>query len=277
MKKSILIAAALVSCLGFMGLKLHLDEVGREKVPGSSIKYLPAGEYLKYATMGYSTLAADLVYLWAVQYYSTPEITDRFDHLDHIFDIITDLDPLFLDAYEVGAIIAVYEALDMDVAFKILDKAIANNPDEWLFPFEAGHYAQRHLKDYQTAQKYYRIAMEIPGVPAQTKRLYANATFEIMDYETAWKTWSEVYSEARDERTRKIAFNHLYRTRAALDVENLGEALESYKTRYGRYPRELASLVRSGFLSEIPLDLDGKAYRYEPETGKVEAPSTWKR
>ena len=277
MKKTFLIAVALISGLAFTGLKLHLDDITRERIPGSAIKYLPAGEYLKYATMGYSTLAADLVYLWAIQYYSTPEITDRFDHLDHIFDIITDLDPLYLDAYEVGAIIAVYEAQDMDVALKILDKAIENNPDEWLFPFEAGHYAQWLLKDYRIAQKYYGIAMEIPGAPPQTKRLYANATFEIMDYETAWKTWSEVYNQAQDERTRKIAFNHLYRTRSAMDIENLEGALEQYRSRYGHFPRELTSLVQSGFLTAIPLDLDGKAYKYDPETGGVEAPSTWKR
>ena len=34
---------------GFMGLKLETDKVLREKVPGSSIIYVPSGKFLKYA------------------------------------------------------------------------------------------------------------------------------------------------------------------------------------------------------------------------------------
>jgi hypothetical protein len=78
---------------GFMGLKLETDRVLREKVPGSSIIYVPSGKFLKFATFGYSALAADLVYLWAIQYYSSYEIPDWFERLDHIFSIIASSTP----------------------------------------------------------------------------------------------------------------------------------------------------------------------------------------
>jgi tetratricopeptide (TPR) repeat protein len=278
MKKSLIILILIFSLISFMGLKLHLDNQFREKVPGSSIIYIPTGRYLKFATLGYSSLAADIIYLWAIQYYSTTEITNRFDYLEHIFTIITELDPKYLDPYEIGAIIAVYEAGNFDLAFKILDKGLENNPDEWLFPYEAGHYAQRLLKDYELAREYYRKAMAIPGAPAQTRRLFANALFETMDYQKSWETWLEIYQTAQDERTKKIASNHLYRVKAAVDTDNLARAAAQYKNRYGRYPETLDRLAAAGLVAEIPKDLDGKDYVYDPGTGEVKSPTIpWKR
>ena len=113
----------------FAALKVRTDKVARETLPGSSIIYIPSGKFLKYATFGYRALAADAIYLWAIQYFSTPTIDDRFDHLDHIFAIINELDPRYQDPYEVGALIAVQEARNPAAAFAILDRGAANNPD----------------------------------------------------------------------------------------------------------------------------------------------------
>lgn len=261
-----------------MGLKLHLDTMERQKLPGSSIIYIPTGKYLKFATLGFSNLVADIVYIWAIQYYSRTDIKNRFDSLDHIFSIISELDPRYLDPYEIGALIAVHEAKDLDLAFKILDRGLENNPDQWLFPYEAGHIAQRIMKNYELARDYYRKAMAIETAPAQTRRLFANALFETMDYQKAWETWLEIFQTATDERTKKIASNHLYRVKSAVDTLNLSKAVDEYKIRYGHLPDNLSQLVRAGFVKEIPKDMDGKDYVYNPETGEVKPPTIpWKR
>ena len=152
MKKNLPVILLLLCGLAFMGLKVRMDQIPRSRVYGSAIIYLPQGTYLRPATLGFSSLAADLVYLWAIQFYSTPEITDRFDYLDHIFSIIFELDPLFIDPYEIGAIISVYEAKNIELALSMLEKGSANNPAQWLFPFQAGHYAQYFLKDFERAK-----------------------------------------------------------------------------------------------------------------------------
>ena len=157
MKKGIIAVILVVSLVAFMALKIKVDTISREKIPGSSIIYLPSGKYLKYATFGYSSLIADLIYLWAIQYYSNYSIQDRFHYLDHIFSVIAELDPRYLDPYEIGAMIAVYEAKDLNLAFKILDRGLEKNPDQWIFPFQAGHYAQMTIKDYKIAKKYFSL------------------------------------------------------------------------------------------------------------------------
>jgi tetratricopeptide (TPR) repeat protein len=274
----LLVLLLLGTLAGFTALKVRTDAIPRRKVPGSSIIYIPSGRFLRYATFGYSSLAADLIYLWAIQYYSTPTIDDRFDHLDHIFAIISDLDPRYIDPYETGALIAQTEAGDLPLAFKILDDGIAKNPRQWLLPFEAGHIAMMSLKDYDLAQKYFKECMDLPGAPDFTRRLYANALYRRGDLQTAWQTWLEIYKTAHDDRTKKIASNHLYQVKSALDTEHLKEAVGRFRERAGQLPAALDDLVRAGILDRIPKDLDGNDYVYDPKTGEVKAAvSPWKR
>jgi tetratricopeptide (TPR) repeat protein len=274
----LLLVFLLATCASFMALKAKTDTIQRKKAPGSSIIYIPSGKFLRYATFGYSSLAADLIYLWAIQYYSTPTIDDRFNHLDHIFAIISDLDPTYIDPYETGALIATAEARDITLAFKILDNGIAKNPGQWLLPFEAGHIAMLNLKDYELAKQYFEKCMDLPGAPEFTRRLYANALYKKGDLETAWQTWLDIYNTAPDERTKKIASNHLYQVKTAMDTDRLAEAVKKFEEGYGRLPAELGELVRARIVKDLPKDLDGQDYIYDPKTGNVKAAtSPWRR
>ncbi|MGZ5499345.1 MAG: hypothetical protein ACXWHI_11535 [Candidatus Aminicenantales bacterium] len=274
----LLVLFLLASASAIVALKAVTDRVVRKELPGSSIIYIPSGKFLKYATFGYRNLAADAIYLWAIQYYTTPTIDDRFDHLDHIFAIINELDPRYQDPYEVGAMIAVQEARDIQAAFAILDRGAANNPDQWVYPFNAGHIALMTLKDYPLAEKYFAQCMEIPGAPEFVERLRANAIYRKGDLKTSWDTWLDIFKRAPDERTKKIASNHLYDVKATIDGAALEEAAAKYRERFGRLPADLEVLVRAGFLREVPKDLDGKDYLYDAATGKVKtAVSPWRR
>ena len=274
----LLLAFLIVTAAASMALKVATDRVAREKLPGSSIIYIPSGKFLKYATFGYRAVAADAIYLWAIQYYSTPTIDDRFDHLDHIFAIINELDPRYQDPYEVGALIAVQEARNPAAAFSILDRGAANNPDQWVYPFNAGHIALMTLKDYPLAEKYFEQCMKIPGAPEFVERLRANAIFKKGDLRTSWETWLEIYKKAPDERTKKIASNHLYNVKATIDAAAVEDAAAKYRERFGRPPADLGTLLRTGFLPEVPKDMDGEDYLYDPATGKVKTvTSPWRR
>ncbi len=268
----------ILTCGLLMAFKIKTDNIKRTKIPGASVLYLPKAEYLKYATFGYDEILADLVYIWAIQYYSNYSIFNRFQYLDHIFEVIAELDPGFVDPYDIGAMIAIDQAKDIATAFNILDRGLEKNPDEWLFPFMAGHYAQRFIEDYKIAQDYYKKAMEIDGAPAQTRRLYANAVFMTMDYQTALEQWLEILETAEDERTKKIASNHIYRTKAAIDIQAINLAIKKFKEKYSRNPMDLSQLVKAGFLDSLPKDFDGKDYLYDSQTGEVKAPTIpWKR
>jgi tetratricopeptide (TPR) repeat protein len=278
MRKIGFVLIALTSLFLVMGLQHTIDGISRYKVPGSSIIYIPSGKHLKLASFGFNTLMADLVFLWAIQYFSDQTIWDRFENLEHVFSIISELDPMYYDPYDVGALIAYYDAKDLDLALRILDLGMEKNPDQWIFPLQAGHYAQMFAKDFEKAEAYYKRAMDIEDSPPITRRLYANAAFERSDYQTAWKNWLEVYETADDERVKQIASNHLYRTKAAMDIQVLNTAISRFKETRGRLPQELSELVRAGLLRNVPKDLDDKDYVYDEKTGKVRTRmSPWKR
>ena len=273
-----LVILLILSCGIFMSLKVKTDNISRKKIPGSSIIYIPSGQYLKFATFGNSSLLADLIYVWAIQYYSDYTIPDMYEYLDHIFSIINELDPSYLDPYDIGAVIAAYEAEDLDLALKILDRGLEKNPEQWLFPYMAAHYAQMIKKDHKLAQEYYKKAMNIEEVPPIVERLYANAIFKSMDYKRALQTWLEIYKTAEDERTKKIASNHIYNITTTIDIQKINEAIAKFKESYGRNPMELSQLVKAGFLDSLPKDLDGKEYIYDSRTGEVKTPTIpWKR
>lgn len=273
-----IVCLLVLSCGVFVNLKIKLDQTARKKIPGSSIIYIPSGQYLKFVTFGNSSLLADLIYLWAIQYYSDYMIPDRFNYLDHIFSIISELDPKYFDPYDVGAFIAAYEANNLDLSLKILDMGLEKNPKEWYFPYIAGHYAQMLKKDHILAQEYYKKTMSIPESPPIARRLYADALFKATDYESALKAWMEIYETAEEERIKKIAENHIYQVKAEIDIQNIKKAIDKYRKKYRRNPMELVQLVRAGFLDSVPQDLDGKDYLYESQTGEVKAPTIpWKR
>lgn len=279
MKKKIVIVILILSCLAFMGLKLRLDTIPRSQVIGSSFNYIPTGKFLKYATFGYSNIVADLIYMWSIQYFSDQRIPNRFEFLDHVYSIIAELDPHYVDSYIIGAIFAFYDAKDLNTCYKILDRGLEKNPDQWVFPFAAGHYAQ-NVNDIHKAQMYFKKAMDIDGAPIYTRHLYADSFFEQNDFRSALKIWAEVYKTAEaagDKRILKIASNHLYKNTAALHLQAISLALRNYQAKFGRYPDKLEQLVAAGLLREIPQDLDGEDYKYDPKTGEVSSKLWWKR
>ena len=83
-----------------------------------------AGEVnLKTMAFGYDNLMADIIYLWSLQYYTDFSRDTRLPYLLHTYDVITDLDPQYIDAYMIGALIIVAEGQDMRAAIPLLNKA----------------------------------------------------------------------------------------------------------------------------------------------------------
>ena len=72
--------------------------------------YLPQGKYLSPISFGYDLLVADFVYLWSIQYYGDPGFHPKMEYLSHTYNIITELDPQFIDAYQTGALFMFFEA-----------------------------------------------------------------------------------------------------------------------------------------------------------------------
>ena len=240
------------------------------QTPIAPLLYLPSGRYLRVASLGFDGIAADVLYLWSIQYYSNYRIEDRYRYVEHIYrDIITDLDPHYMDAYLTGALIMVIEAKQPESALRLLDKGIASNPAEWILAFEAGYVCYNDLRDYPRAAAYFEKAIAVPDVHPIVRRFYAEMYDKAGDKRTSLREWMAIQETADDDYVRTVAWNHVHDLKVDVDLSDLGSAAQAFRARVGRWPAALPDLVRGGFLRALPLDPEGRPYDYDPAAGSA--------
>lgn len=232
--------------------------------------YLPNGRYLKLASLGHGPLVADLVYLWAIQFYSNYERTGRHRYVEHIFgEVIPDLDPWYIDPYWVGAMILVVEVGDLEAGLRLLDLGFRHNPDAWILPYLAGWEAERAGQPIRAAE-YFARASRVEGAPSWVRRMEAGMLARAGRTEEAIRMWQAVYDDPEsDDWGRAIAERWIRTLRTRREIEGLDAAVASFRERYDRLPRALQELVRVGLLPGLPQDPDGAPYGYDPESGRV--------
>jgi tetratricopeptide (TPR) repeat protein len=237
---------------------------------------LPSGNTLKILSFGYKDLVGDLLYIWAIQFYSTYNIDNRFDYLENVFNTISDLCPQYQEVYIVGSWIMALEAENIEMAIRLLDKGSKNIPGEWIFDYESAFYCYRNLKDYDRAVEYLKRAASKPGAPSFIKRRQAHLVYMENDLKKAYAMWVEIYKNAETIIEKDASFKHLYQIKFEMDKQTLEAKIKEYYKKYGRYPSDLTRLVREGLLKEIPLDFTGKSYFYNSKTGKITASRMFK-
>lgn len=236
--------------------------------------YVPNGKYLRAVSLGHAPLVADVVYLWAIQYYSDYDVKDRYVFVEHIFgDVIAELDPHYVDPYWLGAIILTTEAKDLDGGLRLLDKGFANNPTRWILPYLGGWEAEG-AGQFDRAADYFDRAAHAPGAPADLFRLKAGMAARGGNLREAIARWNDVLENPRtDDAGRSIASRQIRTLTVKADLQDLDAAVAAFKRKIGHAPHQLEDLLRAGIVDHVPFDPDGKPYVLDPVTGQVSSPA----
>lgn len=271
LKGRLLALLVLTGLLLAAGMQQRYDSTVNYFSERSAFLSLPAGKTLRILSFGYRNLAADLLFIWSIQFYSSYNILNRFDFIERVYDTITDITPEYKEPYIIGSLIMAHEAEDVPMALRLLDKGSRLNPDEWIFDHDAGFYCYKYLKDYTKAEEYYNRAAAKPDAPVFIKRMKAHLVYLRDDPALAARMWLDIYRNAEDTLTRNSAFNHLYQIKAEADLPLLREQIAEYRRRTRRPPTALADLARAGLLREVPRDFAGDDYIYDAADGTVTA------
>lgn len=240
---------------------------------------LPKGKTLEILCFGFKNFVADMIFIWSMQFYSNYNLKNRFEYIEDIYNIITDLNPRYRAPYYVGSWIMALELNNYKMAIRLLQKASKNLKDDWDFDFESGYYAYKYLKDYKLAEKYYRKAAEKPDAPSFVKRWQAHTIYMEDNLTYALKMWLEIKKNAKNKLEKNSAFNHLYQIKFEIDKKDLEEKIKLFEQKFRKKPVNLNELKRKGIINMIPKDFKGEDYIYDFKTGKIKAKKVfqWKK
>ncbi len=249
-----------------------LQRVERPDPLGRKLLYLPSAEMLGLTSLGNQGLVADVLYLWSIQYYSKYQPHERFLYLETVYDLITDLDPLYQDAYRVGALIMQLPTVDEEAhkmaVIRLFDKALRKMPENYEIAEAAAWDMFIRYRDKAEALRYLEAAAQMPGCPHRVKRFLAawSEDEEGWSVENAISYWMEVREEAETDYDRAVVEKQIYRLVASRDEELLNPLLDNWTARHGSCPASWQPLVDAGWLQEPPADYFGQSYLILPES-----------
>ncbi len=251
-----------------------LDRLAEGRSAEKELLYLPNGKHLKIMSLGHANLLADVIYLWAIQYYSNYEREQRQRYVEHIFgDVVTELDPRYVDAYWLGALIMIVENHDLEAGLRLLEKGIERNPEQWILPYLAA-WECYHGKQYSRAAAFFEQAAGIPGAPDAVRRMRAGMLTKVGSLSEALAQWHTILEDpASDSLSLVIAKRKVRELQTRLEVETLQAAVDRFRKENGRYPDRLGELAERRYIRGVPLASDGRPYRYDAENGTVSSKS----
>src|SRR5689334_21484289 len=259
-----------------------VEDIRGRQATLEEVLYLPSGKTVKRLSLGYYSLLADVYWTRAVQYFGSRHIrgSERYDLLEPLLEITTDLDPHLIVAYETGSIFLSQRvpegAGQPDKAAALVEKGIRANPTYWRFYFTLGfiHYMDRH--DYKAAEQAFQRGSEVPGALPWMKVMAARMAEKGEDAETAAYLWRTIYETTSDNIIKDNAAKHLISLRAEADMLELERRAKLYRERFGANPAGWSDLVRAGLLRGVPMDPNGVPYKLLPDGAvQVEDPSQY--
>ena len=221
------------------------------------LMYFPSGKFINQITSGYNNVLSDFVWLRFIQYYGQHLLTDvKFVYLEHILDILTTLDPQFLVAYTFGSLLLVTNVNDPDAGFELLDKGMRANPLKWQLPYMKGFIYYIYLEKYKLAGKFFKIAAHLPNAPDGTRRFAAFVYQKAGSIEISLLLWQELYMTTKNPWEKEVAVRSI----KACTIEKLERLIDTYIQEKEKIPETLNTLVKEGYLKNIPQALDGGEY-----------------
>jgi len=179
------------------------------------VLYLPSGQFVTQASLGYRDLAADVLWFRMVQYYGGYRMGENDIALfAHLVDVITDLDPQFVYAYVFGALIIAQDLGQFEQGIGFLEKGVRNNPEDWWLPFELGFLHYVYARDYARALFYFEKAARLPGAGPQAARFAAFVAAKAGYVETSIAMWEELARTSDNKYIRELAERYIAKLRA---------------------------------------------------------------
>lgn len=252
-KTPIIIILLVLLCPVLMIQTRYLKSI-RKSPPYRDSVYLPSGKVVKPLALGFDMALADLLWLRSIQAFGGHFFGDKaFKSIFNLFDVITDLDPYFIEAYTFGNLVMGDESGDQESALRLLDKGIQKMPKEYRLPYEALYVCNWQLKDKNRAKRYAVLALKTDNCPDFVKRILYTLEIETGRYTIAYEKFLSQYLESYTAQ-KDLVFNiNKSKIIEVVDEWQLSimlKAAKEFKEKNNRDIESLEELEQSGLLPE---------------------------
>ncbi len=241
--------------------------------------YLPHPQLLKTLTADHALLVSEMAVVKVLFYYGS--IVEHYSekviirpeqaNMYRMMQIATYLDPYNNDAYYFAQAAFTWELGRVKEVNALLEKgAEFRSWDPWI-NFYLGFNYSYFLKDYQKAAKYYQRAGELAPKNTLFSNLAARYLYESDQNQNALAFLDAMISQAKDKAVRKT---YVMRRDALRVVQSLEDAQQRFLLQKGRHPDDIAELLKTGFISQMPQDPYGGEF-YLDEQEKMRSTSNF--
>ena len=297
---AVTLGAAIVLVVALMAAIVRVQAARERAYPSrgddEATVYITSPAAVRRISVAYPTLAADLYWIRALQYYGgtkrrlaseprqlmpppalSADPAAGYPLLYPLLDLTTSLDPLFNVAYRFGAVFLAEPYPGgpgrPDLALALLDKGLRHRADKWEYMMDAGfvHYWFTH--DYHAAADAFDRASQVTGAPWWLRSLAATTLAQGGDRRSSRQMWTAIRESAEIDWLRTDAERRLLQLRALDEIDEIQRRLDAYHARTPSAELTWAALARAGVVPGPLVDPSGTAYEVTPE-GRVRLSSS---
>lgn len=280
MIKALLMTSLVI--LASLQLLLSSQQVQRERqlrASQATLFFLPPAKALRLAVLDFDNLAADLIWVKTILYFSEQFMGRRdFRYLERLLNLITDLDPRFEKAYIWASAAFVYNGnlirrANIEASNRILlkgwdyyNESLVKwriSDDFWRIPFSIGFNYAIELRDKVKGAPYLRAASMFPQTPEYMRTMAATFLRKSGDYVGALDALEEqltieslrqsleltTNSQQKDELNARIKMLYNKAAEKQINMATIYERQLRLSQLYRTYQREFRYLPISFYQS----------------------------
>ncbi len=251
----------------------------RDGEPGPVRRRAPSvpAEIVQRVALSFEAVVADVYWIRAVQHYGRTRLAggaaQDYDILYPLLDVVTTLDPHFVDAHRLGAVFLAEPPPGgpgrPDLAVALLRKGLESAPARWQYLQDIGFVHYWWLHDAEAAASWFERAADQSGAPWWLRPLAAYTMTVGGDRAGARAIWGQVRDSTGDAWMRGEATRRLAQLEALDAVDRHQGVVDGFRARTGRTPASWSELLAAGDMPEIPVDPTGVAYELTAPEGAV--------
>lgn len=212
-KKQIICQVFALLALALIIQASHIQLIKKLGNTGGEIRAeaIPKKEVVKLFCLGNEQFVADCYWLSFIQYLgdTKPRRLDHYRACYDFLDLITYLDPYFVQPYWYAAFAVGADQARPDLAAKLINRGLAFNQNNWYLPWIAGFNQYLFAHDDKAAANFYRMAAKYPDAPDWLERQAVVLESKVPTLIKEIRTWGQIYVNSKDPMLKDAARKRL--------------------------------------------------------------------